>query len=69
LSDEIDAPRKYCLFEPLYGPIDFDLSWLDLIVVGPQNYPLVQPKREWVESVVRNAGNAKVFFKSNLKVG
>jgi protein gp37 len=69
LRNKIDAPKKYCLFEPLYGEIDFDLSWLDLIVIGPQNYPTVQPKKEWVERVVRNAGNAKVFFKSNLKVG
>ena len=65
---KIDAPKKYCLFEPLYGPIDCDLSWLDLIVIGPQNYPLVQPDPSWVKGVVDRAGGARVFFKSNLKV-
>jgi len=64
---KIDASKKYCLFEPLYGPIDYDLSWLDLIVIGPQNYPLRQPKPEWVKSVVENAGQARIFFKSKLK--
>ena len=60
--------KKYCLFEPLYGPINFDLSWLDLIVIGPQNYPLVQPKKEWVDSIIKHAGTARVFFKSKLKL-
>lgn len=59
--------KKYCLLEPLYGPIDYDLSFLDLIVIGPQNYPTVQPKKEWVESVVKNSGEAKIYFKSKLK--
>jgi len=60
-------PKKYCLFEPLYGPIDYDLSWLDLIVIGPQNYPLLQPKEDWIESVLDNAKGVRVFFKSKLK--
>jgi len=64
---KINASKKYCLFEPLYGPIDYDLSWLDLIVIGPQTAPLHQPKKEWVESIVRNAGSAPIFFKSKLK--
>ena len=63
---EVEAKRKYCLFEPLYGPIKYDLSWLDLIVIGPQNYPTVQPKKRWVESIVRNAKGARIFFKSKL---
>jgi len=65
--EKIDARGKYCLFEPLYGPVDYDLSFLDLIVIGPQNYPLRQPKPEWVKSVVENAGQARIFFKSKLK--
>jgi protein gp37 len=68
ILQKIETPKKYCLFEPLYSEIDYDLSWLDLIVIGPQNYPTVQPKKEWVESVVKNAGGAKVFFKSKLEV-
>ena len=63
----VEAPRKYVLFEPLYSAINYDLSWLDLIVIGCQSYPTVQPKKEWVESILRNSGSAKVFFKSNLK--
>jgi protein gp37 len=63
---KIEARQKYCLFEPLYGPIDHDLSWLDLIVIGPQTQPLVQPKRECVESIVKNAGSARIFYKSKL---
>jgi len=65
---KVESPKKYCLFEPLYSSIHYPLMWLDLIVIGPQNYPLVQPDKRWVESVVRNAGNANVYFKSNLKV-
>jgi protein gp37 len=60
--------KKYVLFEPLYGPIQYyDLSFLDLIVIGPQNYPLVQPKGEWVESIVKHVGIDRVFYKSKLK--
>jgi protein gp37 len=66
--EKIEAPKKYCLFEPLYGPIEYDLSWLDLIVIGPQSYPTVQPDPSWVKSVVDRAGGARVFFKSNLRV-
>jgi protein gp37 len=65
---KIDAPRKYVMFEPLYGPIDYDLSWLNLVVVGPQSYPTVQPDPSWVKGVVDRAGGARVFFKSNLRV-
>lgn len=66
ILDKISAKRKYCLFEPLYGPINFDLSFLDLIVIGPQNYPILQPKSEWVESIINNAGTVRIFLKSNL---
>jgi len=65
---KIDAPRKYCLFEPLYSAITSDLSWLDLIVIGPQTKPMLQPRRQWVESVVKNAGATRIFYKSKLKV-
>jgi protein gp37 len=64
---KVEARKKYCLFEPLYSSIRYPLMWLDLIVIGPQNNPLVQPKREWVESIVKNAGNARIFYKSKLK--
>lgn len=62
---KIEAPHKYCMFEPLYSAIKYDLSFLDLAVVGPQTQPLVQPKKEWVDSV-RNGGPKKIFYKSKL---
>ena len=67
LLRKIRAPRKYCLFEPLYGPINYDLSWLDLIVIGPQNYPTIQPEKEWVKSIIRQANGARIYLKSKLK--
>jgi protein gp37 len=63
---DIEAKKKYCLFEPLYGQIDYDLSWLDLAVIGPQNYPTVQPKREWVQSIL-DGKPRHIYFKSKLK--
>lgn len=66
LMRKLEGVKKYCLFEPLYGPIDYDLSFLDLVVIGPQNYPTLQPKREWVEGVVKKAGKARVYLKSKL---
>jgi len=67
LLQEIDCKKKYVLFEPLYEPIDYPLDWLDLIVIGPQNYPTVQPKPEWIESIIHNAKGAPVYFKSKLR--
>jgi len=67
LLRKIEAPKKYCLFEPLYGPISYPLDFLDLIVIGPQNYPTVQPKKEWVDSIVKNAGSTPIFYKSKLR--
>jgi len=67
LLQKIDASKKYVLFEPLYGPIDYDLSWLDLIVIGPQTKPMLQPKKEWVESILNNASRVHVFMKTTLR--
>lgn len=68
ILQKISARRKYCVFEPLYSPIHYPLSWLDLVVIGPQNYPLVQPQKSWVESVIENAKGTRIFYKSKLKV-
>jgi protein gp37 len=65
---KIEAPRKYCLFEPLYGEISYSLDFLDLIVIGPQTKPTLQPRAEWVKSVLKNAPGVHVFMKSTLKV-
>jgi len=66
LLQEIDAPKKYVLLEPLYGPIDYDFSWLDLIIIGPQTKPMLQPKKEWIQGVLDNCRGTKVFLKSTL---
>jgi len=64
---DISAPKKYVLFEPLYGPIDYDLSWLDLIVIGPQTKPMLQPKKGWIRSIRDNAPGVRVFMKTTLR--
>jgi protein gp37 len=68
---DIEAEKKYCLFEPLYGPIDYDLSWIDLIVIGGESragkvYP---PPKDWVDHLVKRAeaNNVQVFIKTSLK--
>lgn len=69
----LDITRKHVLsktwaiFEPLYSPIDYDLTFLNWIVVGGQTGPTLYPKKEWVQSVVDNAGNVPIFIKSNLR--
>jgi len=67
LLQKINAPKLYCLFEPLYESIDYDLSWLDLIVIGPQTKPMLQPKGEWIQTILGNAPGVRVFMKSTLE--
>jgi len=62
----IKAPVKWAIFEPLYSAIDYDLSWLDWIITGPQTRPSVQPKKEWIESILNNASGVPIFMKSTL---
>ena len=64
---KIEAPLKWCIFEPLYSPIDYDLSWLDWIVIGPQTKPQLQPEESWVQSILDNATAVPIFMKSTLK--
>jgi protein gp37 len=54
--------------EPVYGKMDLDLKGIDLLIIGAQTRPNVQPKREWVESLIQCARiyGAKVFLKDNL---
>lgn len=63
---EIEAPVRWTIFEPLYSAIDYDLSWLNWIVIGPQTGPLLQPEKSWVQSVLDNAPNVPVFMKTTL---
>ena len=59
--------RTWAIFEPLYSPIDCDLTWLDWIIIGPQTRPTFQPKGEWVKSVIDHAEGVPVFMKPGLK--
>jgi protein gp37 len=63
---QVRASYKWAIFEPLYGPIKYDLSWLDWIVIGPQSRPSFQPKKEWVDLLLQNAKDVPVFMKSSL---
>lgn len=60
------AKVKFVSFEPLLGPIDYDLSGLDWVIVGGESGPGARPlKVEWVESIQTQCLNKKVpfFFK------
>ena len=61
--------KTWAIFEPLYGPIDYDLTFLDWIIIGHQTNPEVQPKEEWVQSILDNAKGVPIFMKSSLEFG
>jgi len=71
----IRAAVRFASLEPLYGAIDYDLSWLDWIIIGAQTRPEEQPKPKWVEGILKRARgrdpldprNPRVFMKSNLR--
>lgn len=65
--EKIEASVRWAIFEPLYSTIDYDLSWLDWIVIGNQTNPELQPEEAWVQSILDNAGRVPVFMKSNLE--
>ena len=64
--------RTFISFEPLLGDvlanasIDKSINW---IIVGARTKPDFQPKREWVERILKQADrlNIPVFMKDNLK--
>jgi len=69
----IKAAVRFASFEPLYGAIDYDLSWLDWVIIGAQTKPEKQPKPEWIDNII-TASNADVlkpgprlFIKNNLR--
>lgn len=64
---KIEAPIRWAIFEPLYSAIDYDLSWLDWIVIGPQTRPELQPEKAWVQSILDNAPSVSIFMKSTLR--
>lgn len=61
---------KFVSFEPLLEkvilPEDANLDW---IIVGAQTRPRIIPEDEWVESIIKQAGEmgAALFFKDNLE--
>jgi len=59
--------KTWAIFEPLYSSIDYDLTWLDWIIIGPQSSPEVQPEEEWVQSIIDNAEGVPIFMKSSLR--
>lgn len=66
---KIEAKTKWAIFEPLYSGIDYDLSFLDWIVIGAQTRPEFQPDAEWVKGILNQANLHKipVFMKGNLR--
>lgn len=66
---------RFLHFEPIYDEISFDqtfmgrLSEIDWFVLGSQTNPEFQPKREWVEGLLKIADryDIPVFMKNNLK--
>jgi len=67
--EKIDAGKRWAIFEPLYSGIDYDLGFLDWIIVGAQTQPEVQPEKSWVKDLIAEARRHGVplFLKSNLK--
>lgn len=66
-AKEKNHKKTWAIFEPLYGPIDYDLSFLDWIIIGPQSRPTLQPEKEWVQSIIDNAEETPIFMKSTLE--
>lgn len=63
---KIDAKLKWAIFEPLYSKIDYDLSFLDWIIIGAQTRPEFQPDMDWVNGILDSALNVPIYMKSNL---
>ena len=63
------AKHKFISFEPLLGPVDVDLTGIDLVIIGAQTKPDKIPAAEWVERLCEKAmmANARICLKSNLK--
>ncbi|MHA1137993.1 MAG: DUF5131 family protein [Candidatus Thorarchaeota archaeon] len=65
---EIQACHLWVSFEPLYGEIVTYLEGIDWIVIGAQSNPVIQPRKEWVTSLMEWAFAHKIpiFMKPNL---
>jgi len=68
LRDQITL--RFVSFEPLYEDMgDVDLHGIGWVIIGAQTRPELQPKREWVENLLRAAAKygIPVFMKNNLR--
>ena len=63
---KIRSKHKWMIAEPLYSEIDYDLTFLDWIIIGPQSRPELQPEKQWVQSILDNAKEVPIFLKSSL---
>jgi len=66
---KVKAWVKWISFEPLYEFFEFIPVSIDWIVIGAQTNPEFQPKKLWVDNILRIADDFEipVFMKNNLK--
>jgi len=64
---KVRSKHKWMIAEPLYSEIDYDLNFLDWIIIGPQSRPELQPEKQWVQSILDNAKGVPIFMKSSLR--
>ena len=74
--EKIKAKVKFLSCEPLSEELTFtNLKVFDWVIIGARSKtsqaPAMQPKREWVQSLIRQAWDAgcEVYCKPNLKAG
>ncbi len=68
--EELEAIRarwRWVIFEPLYGPVDHDLAFLDWVIIGHQTRPEIQPEGAWVKGILESAPGVPVFMKGSLR--
>jgi len=66
----VNATVRYLSIEPLLGPVTFDLSGINWIIIGAQTGPNpLAPETTWVEQIFVQAKEKQIpiFTKSNLK--
>jgi len=64
---KIHSKHKWMIAEPLYSEIDYDLTFLDWIIIGHQTNPELQPEKQWVQNIIDNAKEVPIFLKSGLR--
>jgi protein gp37 len=64
-------PRPFLCFEPLLGELKVSREYLKSfkkIIVGAMTGPgKIEPKKEWIKSILYNAPKEKIYWKSNIK--